>query len=214
MAKKPEEFSDPSELSDFYVKTAEFPAGFMTQYQPSMIVGDDTYQSLAKGCPIGKRFKSERVIRIGDRVPAHLGHHAKADGRWRIYAFADTTHQALNKWAEWLLNDKNSPLNRFTPQNKDIDGVFDIKVVYPQMANQVEITDIPKVFLPSVGPFGLTDYEKIYALNKEVNIFESREIDSSGAVIVVRPDQYVAHILPFAETDKLTEFFAQNMCDR
>ena len=30
MAKKPEEFDDPSELEDFYVRTAEFPAGFMT----------------------------------------------------------------------------------------------------------------------------------------------------------------------------------------
>ncbi len=39
MAKKPEEFEDPSELEDFYVRTAEFPAGFMTQYAPSMLIG-------------------------------------------------------------------------------------------------------------------------------------------------------------------------------
>ncbi|HKU29972.1 MAG TPA: FAD-dependent monooxygenase, partial [Arthrobacter sp.] len=30
MAKKPEEFKDPTELEDFYTSTAEFPAGFMT----------------------------------------------------------------------------------------------------------------------------------------------------------------------------------------
>ena len=38
MAKKPEDFENPSELEDFYVRTAEFPAGFMTQYAPSMLV--------------------------------------------------------------------------------------------------------------------------------------------------------------------------------
>jgi phenol 2-monooxygenase len=38
MAKKPEEFENASDLEDFYVRTAEFPAGFMTQYAPSMLV--------------------------------------------------------------------------------------------------------------------------------------------------------------------------------
>ena len=40
MAKKPEEFENPSELEDFYVSTAEFPAGFMTQYAPSMLIAE------------------------------------------------------------------------------------------------------------------------------------------------------------------------------
>ena len=88
MAKRPEDFESPSELEDFYVKTAEFPAGFMTQYQPSMIVAKPTHQQLAAGFPIGKRFKSAPVIRVADGNPVHLGHHHRADGRWRIYAFA------------------------------------------------------------------------------------------------------------------------------
>ena len=61
MAKKPEEFEDPSELEDFYVRTAEFPAGFMTEYSPSLIVGEATHQDLATGFPVGKRFKSAPV---------------------------------------------------------------------------------------------------------------------------------------------------------
>ena len=51
MAKKPEEFESPSALEDFYVSTAEFPAGFMTQYQPSMIVGGATHQQLGPRLP-------------------------------------------------------------------------------------------------------------------------------------------------------------------
>ena len=43
----------------------------------------------------------------------------------------------------------------------------------------------------------------------EADIFEQRGIDrEQGAVIVVRPDQYVAHVLPLGATDELAAFFA------
>lgn len=211
MAKKPEEFENPKELSEYYVRTAEFPAGFMTQYQASMIVGDAAHQDLAGGYPIGKRFKSEQVLRIADAVPAHLGHHAKADGRWRIYAFADSDATALQTWADWLGNDANSPLNVYTPAGTDPDSIFDVKVIYQQGHREVEIPNIPEVFFPRVGPFELIDYEKIYAIDPKNDIFATREIDRGGAVVVVRPDQYVAHVLPLSATDELAAFFAKNM---
>ena len=50
---------------------------------------EPTHQDLATGFPVGKRFKSAPVVRVGDTNPVHLGHHATADGRWRIYVFAD-----------------------------------------------------------------------------------------------------------------------------
>lgn len=211
MAKKPEDFENPDELAEFYVRTAEFPAGFMTQYTESMIMGDMAHQDLAKGYPVGKRFKSEQVVRIGDAVPAHLGHHAKADGRWRIYAFADKDHSALNAWADWLANGDNSPLKAHTPAGTDPDSVFDVKAIYQQHHHDVEIGDIPKVFLPQVGPFEVIDYEKIYSAKTGEDIFDIREVSRDGAVVVVRPDQYVAQVLPLTATDELADFFKQNM---
>ena len=89
MATPAEELPDPTYLEEFYVKTFEFPAGFMTQYTPSTLIGGPEHQHLAAGFPIGKRFKSALVNRVCDTVPMHLGHHARADGRWRIYVFAD-----------------------------------------------------------------------------------------------------------------------------
>ena len=61
----------------------------MTQYAPSLLIAEPAHQELATGFPIGKRFKSAPVVRVCDTNPMHLGHHAKADGRWRIYVFAD-----------------------------------------------------------------------------------------------------------------------------
>lgn len=212
MAKKPDEFEDPSELADFYTRTIEFPAGFMTEYPPSMLIGEPTHQHLATGFPLGKRFKSAPTTRVADGNPVHLGHHARADGRWRIYAFAGEPGSvgaaAFDEWAGWLGTAIESPVVAFTPEGADLDSVFDVKAVYPQRHTDVDITSVPRVFLPRVGPFQLIDYEKVYAAAPGESIFDLRGIDrAAGCVVVVRPDQYVAHVLPFSATAELTSFF-------
>ncbi|MEO8906779.1 MAG: FAD-dependent monooxygenase, partial [Microbacteriaceae bacterium] len=127
MARKPEEVEDPQELADYYLKTSEFPSGFMTQYTPSMITASADHQGLAVGFPIGKRFKSAEVMRVSDGNREHLGHHARADGRWRIYAFADAPAageaSGLTDWATWLSTSPQSPLALYTPAGTDIDSV-------------------------------------------------------------------------------------------
>ena len=201
MARKPEEISDPNELATYYLATAEFPSGFMTQYTTSMITGTDAHQALAVGYPLGKRFKSAEVVRVGDGNVVHLGHHAKADGRWRVYAFGDRTGEALAAWAEMA-----APVfARFTPADADADAVFDVKAVYQQPFEEVEVTTTPELFQPKTGPLGLTDWEKVYAAGPSkwcgTDIFEARELSRDGVVIVVRPDQYVAAILPLDGVD-------------
>lgn len=210
MAMKPEEFASPSELEDFYVRTAEFPAGFMTQYAPSLIVGEPAHQELATGFPIGKRFKSATVERVCDGNPLHLGHHARADGRWRVYVFADAAHagepSAVADLAEWMSSSPESPLAA-TPAGADPDAWFDVKVVYQQDHTAVDLGAVPALFLPRVGPFELIDYEKVYATDLAHDIFAERGIDRGGAIVVVRPDQYVSAVLPLRATAELAAFF-------
>ncbi|MBW4095190.1 MAG: 3-hydroxybenzoate 4-monooxygenase [Acidobacteria bacterium] len=217
MATRPEDMADPTELEDFYVRTFEFPAGFMTEYQPSMVIAPATHQQLATGFPVGKRFKSAPVVRVCDANDVQLGHHHRADGRWRIYAFADSQAPTdagaadagvslLNQWAEWI-SGAESPLARFTPQGADADAVFDVKVIYQEDYTEVELGQVPRVFLPRTGPFGLVDYEKVYAAGA-TDIFTERGLDRGGVVVVVRPDQYVANVLPLTATAELAKFFA------
>ncbi|MEV4774036.1 FAD-dependent monooxygenase [Microbacterium sp. LWH12-1.2] len=206
MARKPEEISDPQDLATHYLATAEFPSGFMTQYGASAIVADATHQALAAGFPLGKRFKSVEVTRVCDGNAVHLGHHAKADGRWRIYAFADTDASSLASWATGAA----PVLARFTPAGADVDAVFDVKAVYQQRYDEFEITSVPELFLPKTGPLGLTDWEKVYAAGPTVwasaDIFAERELSRDGVVVVVRPDQYVAAVLPLDDVSELAEF--------
>jgi phenol 2-monooxygenase len=174
MATKPEDLPEPSYLEEFYQRTLEFPAGFMTQYPPSEIVGTDEHQALATGFPIGKRFHSAPVVRVCDATPQHLGHLATADGRWRIYVFGDPGDMGLPGPAEW----------------------FDVKVIYPRPYTEVDIQSVPAVFRPKVGQFELFDDENVFAVDPDHDIFTERGISPEGAIVIVRPDQYVSYVLP------------------
>ncbi len=209
MARKPEEISDPQELANYYLATAEFPSGFMTQYAPSEITGDAAHQALATGFPVGKRFASSPVVRVCDGNVVHLGHHAKADGRWRLYAFADAGGARLREWAV----DAAALIARITPADADADAVIDAKVVFQESFDEIDQLSSPSLFLPQSGPLGLTDWEKVYAATPNAwcpsDVFTERGLARDGVVVLVRPDQYVAAVLPLDGVDELGAFLGR-----
>ncbi len=210
MAKPAHELGSPQEVADFYTRTAEFPAGFMTEYAPSMIVGGTDHQELATGFPVGKRFKSARVVKVADTNPAHLGHFHTADGRYRIYVFADRSAPAeassVRELAEWLQGPE-SPIAVHTPAGRDSSALFDVRVIYQQGHHDVNLNDVPDAFKPVVGPFELVNLENVYAKHPDVDIFDERGISRDGAIVVVRPDHYVSQVLPLTARDELAAFF-------
>ncbi|MGF3056936.1 FAD-dependent monooxygenase [Microbacterium sp. YY-01] len=211
MARKPEEITDPQELATYYLATAEFPSGFATQYEPSLITDTAEYQQYATGFPVGKRFHSSPVTRVCDGNVVQLGHHARADGRWRIYVFGDRSGAVLQQTGEWL-SSPESPIARFTPRGESIDAVFDVKAIHQQSFSEIDQLASPPVFLPRSGPFALVDWEKVFAAPVTVgcpsDIFDERGISRDGAIVVVRPDQYVAAVLPLQATAQLDTFLS------
>ncbi|MGH9043572.1 MAG: FAD-dependent monooxygenase [Acidimicrobiales bacterium] len=215
MATPVEELDDRSAVEEFYTKTFEFPSGFMTRYAASVLIAQAIHQKLAPGFPIGKRFKSSPVVRVCDTNPVQLGHQARADGRWRIYVFADAASPGqpspLTDLAQWMQTASDSPVNR-TPSELDVDAWFDLRVIYQQSFAAIDVNKVPRVFRPTVGKFQLTDLEKVYAAGarpdgRGTDIFDEREIDRGGVIVVVRPDMYVANLLPLDATTELTTFF-------
>ena len=59
-----------------------------------------------------------------------------------------------------------------------------------------------------MGTFDLEYVEKIYACLPDDDIFEARGISREGAVVVVRPDQYVSGVFPLDAHSEIAEFFA------
>ena len=48
----------------------------------------------------------------------------------------------------------------------------------------------------------------MFGTDPKADIFEQRGLDRGGVVVVVRPDQYVANVLPLTATAELGAFFA------
>ncbi|MDI1288449.1 MAG: FAD-binding monooxygenase [bacterium] len=209
MATKPEDLPDPSYLEEFYVRTAEFPAGFMTEYGESMLIASKMHQELAPGFPVGKRFRSAVVRRVCDANDVHLGHLATADGRWRIYVFAPSgvnADRTLSELGTWMEQSPHSPLVS-TPDELDADAWFDLKLVYPRNYREVDMAAVPLVFRPKVGRHQLFDDGNVFAVEPSSDVFELRGIGADGAIVVVRPDHYVSALLPVSEIEKLGSFF-------
>jgi phenol 2-monooxygenase (NADPH) len=208
--------TNPAEVQRYFVQHGRYTAGTATIYQPALLTGQSTYQHLATGFQIGTRFHSAPVTRIGDGKLMQLGEILAADGRWRLIAFAGLGDQAtaasvLGQLCHALVSSPESLIKRFTPEGADVDAVFDVRAVFQQSHHQLPVTALPALLFPSKGRFGLRDYEKAFCAMEDdkKNIYQMRGIDrQQGCLVVVRPDQYIAQILPLTATDQLIQFFA------
>jgi phenol 2-monooxygenase len=209
------EGGDPAKTQTYFVRHGRYTAGTATHYAPSILTGESTYQHLAEGFVIGTRFHSAPVIRLADAKPVHLGHAVKADGRFRIFAFAAagnpvTSSSAIRHLCDFLAEDHASPIRKHTRRGEDIDAVIDVRALFQQAHRELAINDMPALLLPRKGRYGLYDYEKIFCADIKGgnDIYAMRGIDrEAGCMVIVRPDQYVAHILPLDGYEQLVSFF-------
>jgi phenol 2-monooxygenase len=207
--------ANAEKTQDYFVRHGRYTAGTATHYRPSMITGAATHQHLAEGLVIGKRFHSAPVIRLADAKPVHLGHVAQADGRFRLYAFAPeedpaAAGSAIRALCNFLIKARQSPLRRYTRPGADIDALIDLRAVFQRDHRELDIAAMPKLLLPRKGRYGLIDYEKMFCpdLGSGHDIFALRGIDrKAGCMVVVRPDQYVAHVLPLGAFAELAAYF-------
>jgi phenol 2-monooxygenase len=82
--------------------------------------------------------------------------------------------------------------------------------VFQQAHRELAIEAMPALLLPQKGRYGLRDYEKMFCADIKGgnDVFAMRGIDrQAGCMVVVRPDQYVAHVLPLDGYKQLASFF-------
>ena len=194
----------------------EFTGGNAVHYDASDLFAGDAHQALAKGEVVGRRFHSAPVVRLADAKQMQLGHVAQADARWRLYVFAGQgdraeSGSAVRKLADWLVSATDSPVVRHTRPGEDIDAVIDVRVIFQQTFDQLAYETMPDLLRPKTGALGLQDHEKVFCVDHKGvgDIFDLRGIDrAQGCMVVVRPDQYVAHVLPLDAYTALSQFFA------
>ena len=92
----------------------------------------------------------------------------------------------------------------------DIDSVIDVRAIFQQGHRELAIEAMPAFLLPRKGRHGLCDYEKMFCpdLKSGRDIFDTRGIDrNSGCMVIVRPDQHVANVLPLDAFAEVAAFF-------
>ena len=210
---------EPEEFQRYFTAQGRFTAGVATRYAPSVITAEPASQHLAEGFPVGMRFHSAPVIRLADAKRVQLGHVAGADGAWRVYIFADEADPAdagsrARDLCEFLGSDA-SPITRFTPADAEPDSVIDVRAIFQQGHRDLTVDEMPSILLPRKGKFGLIDYEKMFCPDPDSDdVFELRAVNRDvGCMVVVRPDQYVSHVLPLHDHDALAAFFARILID-
>ena len=207
--------SAPTELQKYMVQHDGYVSGTMSRYDPSIISAPPTNQHLARKLEVGKRFHSAPVIRLSDARPVQLGHVIEADGRWRLFAFAGAGDPAdgasgIHELAAFLVNSDESPVRKYTPAAQDIDAVIEVIGILQQGHLDLSIEAMPGFLRPAKGVYGLRDYDKLYCPDPAPgnDIFDTRGIcRERGCVVIVRPDQHIAHVLPLLAFDQLASFF-------
>ncbi|WP_127114204.1 FAD-dependent monooxygenase [Shimia sediminis] len=207
--------TDEPRFVQAFKENLEFTGGLAVTYDASNLIGGPDHQALATGLEVGRRFHSAPVVRLADAKQMQLGHVAEADGRWRIYAFAgagDDGQQggAIHQLASWLAEDAHSPVVRYRRAGEDVDALIETLAVFQQTFEVLAFEQMPDLLRPETGKLGLTDYQKIYCVDHKGlgDIFDMRGIDrAEGCMVVVRPDQYIAQVLPLGGVEELSAFF-------
>lgn len=194
-----------------FLEGGKFTAGLTVKYQPSILTQNDEFQNLAKGFPIGERFHSAMVDRLADAKPMQLGHVQNFGYRWTLFIFAPQDKELrstqLQSTLDSLEQEDRSPIRKSSIIGLDPDQLLDLRIIYPENFRELEYSDMHSVLKPRKGKYGLVDYEKVFCAQKGTNsnIFDLREVNrTKGAMVLVRPDQYVSTVLPL---DAATELF-------
>lgn len=210
----------PEALQRQFSEQGRYTAGFATTYAGLTLTGDQTHQGLATGYPVGERFQSAEVIRIADAKRVHLGQVARADGRWRLYVFsgsgvlagstvAQGEDSRLHRACAYLID---TVIPAVTADGADLDSVIDARGVIQGSHRETNLADLPRLLRPRTGRYGLLDHEKAFSadLGGDADIYALRGVDRrQGCMVLVRPDQYVAQVVPLDGGERLLDYLTR-----
>ncbi|ORY17091.1 putative phenol 2-monooxygenase [Clohesyomyces aquaticus] len=207
--------ASPREFSRYFIKAARYMAGLTARYEDSVITDlEGSCEGVAKGVVVGMRFPSAQVIRFCDCKAMQLLRGLQSDGRWRVIVFAgDIREENEKRRLDQLATFLESTAKRYTPLNADIDSIIEPILVLRTKFVETEQEQIPDYFWPVTGKWRIRDLHKVYIDDEHYNsghghAYEKYEVDAApGAVVIVRPDQYVARVTKMDDLSGIGKFF-------
>lgn len=209
---------DANYFSDAFIKAGKYTAGLTARYDDSSIISAArSTPSLAKNIEVGMRFPSQQVVRLCDAKAMQIVRAMLADGRWRVVVFAgDIREQAKAEKLRGIaayLDSERGPVRRFTAKSADIDSFIEPLVVLHGERVKMEQEWIPDYMWPVTGKWKMRDVHKTFVDDDSYNsghghAYERWGVDPEvGAVVIVRPDHYVALVTGLDDYDGIGRLF-------
>ena len=186
MARKPEEISDPQDLATYYLATAEFPSGFMTQYGSSMVIAERRAPGARAGLPDRQAVQVRRGrarVRRQRRPPRTPRKGRRPMARVRLRGRAAGRRRRCEDWATWMAS-AESPIARLHARRGRRRRGVRREGVYQQPFEEIDITRVPGLFTASHGSAradGLGEGLRGRAERMDsADIFAERELSRDG----------------------------------
>ncbi|GAA6050393.1 hypothetical protein JCM3770_004015 [Rhodotorula araucariae] len=214
---------DLKEFKDVFATGNLFAAGMSINYADSAVVGKDganggvkSKQHLAPKLPVGERFYSAQVVNQASATADQLTTRIPFTGAFRLLVFpGDLTKPAamdrLKKLADYL-DGPESVVSKYTPSHLPRWSIIDPVTVHCAPRTEIELYDFPQ---PSI--FHPHNYKRIYVDEPSYHRGDGKAYETygiskeEGAIVVVRPDQYVGLVVGLEDTDALDAYFGEFM---
>ncbi|GAA5972399.1 hypothetical protein JCM11641_001825 [Rhodosporidiobolus odoratus] len=215
---------DLKEFKDVLATGNLFAAGMSIDYADSTVVGKGgeggsavkSKQELASKLPVGQRFFSAQVVNQASATPDQLTTRIPFTGAYHLLVFAGDILQEkakarLQKLADYF-DSPDSVISKYTPASLSRWSVIDAITIHCAERTSLELYDLPQ---PSI--FHPHNYKRVYCdgpsyYRGDGKAYEAYGISKEeGAIVVVRPDQYVSLVVGLEDTDALDAYFGQFM---
>lgn len=222
---KPEELDlfSPEQMRGAWEQSIRFTSGTGVQYLPNDIVLDGSkgrQSQLAKKITPGQHLENQQVFGAFNAHAIQLQAAVKADGRWRIIVFPGDVRNADRLQAYNALGEDLEQLSKtYTPKDADPDAVIQTLTVFDSPHKDVQYLagKLPSVYLPRRKPWNIRAFDTAFTDEDTYHdgpcaAYKGYGIDPNvGAVIVVRPDQYVSGVFPMDGGKDIAAFFDRFM---
>ncbi|GAA5961789.1 hypothetical protein JCM3765_004073 [Sporobolomyces pararoseus] len=205
------------EFKDVFATGNLFAAGMSIDYADSIVSGKTASKpELATKLKVGERFFSAQVVNAASATPDQLTTRIPFTGAYRLLIFAGDVAQKgpidrLKRLANYL-DGPDSPVSKYTPGKLPRWSVIDPITIHSSPRTSLELYDFPQ---PSI--FHPHNYKRIYVDEPSYHRGDGKAYETygiskeTGAIVVVRPDQYVGLIVGLEDYSLLDDYFSSFM---
>ncbi|KAK6209878.1 FAD binding domain-containing protein [Colletotrichum tabaci] len=201
------------DFQEYFIKSGRYTAGLATRYEPSMLVRTGADDDLARGVKPGMRFPSAQVVRFSDAKAMQLSRAIHADSRWYLVIFpGDAAQLRSNERLHKLADNLEIILKWVTASGTDINSFLTPLLVLKSDRKTLDDKMIPSIFTPHTGKWKVKCLQNIFVDDESYHAgrgeaYAKYGVDpDAGAMVLVRPDQYVAAVYALENTESLRNF--------